>query len=61
MGAGVATGGLSTLGELLIDKVSADDDPCRTALGQAPQGQSKPKGETQKPRSGNLLQGVFGR
>lgn len=61
VGAGVATGGLSTLGELLIDKVSADDDPCRTALGQAPQGQSKPKGETQKPRSGNLLQGVFGR
>jgi len=61
VGAGVATGGLSTLGELLLDKVSGDDDPCRTALGQAPQGQAKPKTETQKPQSGNLLQGIFGR
>ncbi len=34
IGAGVATGGLSTLGELLVDKVVADSDPCRTALGK---------------------------
>ncbi|MDD2466305.1 MAG: AsmA family protein [Desulfobulbus sp.] len=34
LGAGVATGGLSTLGELLIDKVAADGDPCSTALGK---------------------------
>lgn len=34
IGAGVATGGLSTLGELLVDKVAADSDPCRTALGK---------------------------
>lgn len=34
IGAGVATGGLSTLGELLVDKVAADSDPCSTALGK---------------------------
>lgn len=34
IGAGVATGGLSTLGELLVDKVASDSDPCRTALGK---------------------------
>lgn len=34
IGAGVATGGLSTLSELLVDKVAADSDPCRTALGK---------------------------
>ena len=34
IGAGVATGGLSTLGELLVDKVVAGSDPCRTALGK---------------------------
>lgn len=61
VGAGVATGGLSTLGELLLDKVAADDDPCRTALGQAQQAQAKPKAEPQKSQSGNLLQGIFGR
>jgi uncharacterized protein involved in outer membrane biogenesis len=61
VGAGVATGGLSTLGELLLDKVAADEDPCRTALGQAQQAQAKPKAEPQKSKSGNLLQGIFGR
>jgi len=61
VGAGVATGGLSTLGELLLDKVAADEDPCRTALGQAQQAQAKPKAEPQKSQSGNLLQGIFGR
>ena len=69
VGAGFATGGLSTVGELLIDKATGDEDPCRTALGQPQQKQnktqteSKPKQESpQKGKSGgSLLKGVFGR
>lgn len=33
-GAAVASGGLSLLGELIYDKVTADPNPCQTALGQ---------------------------
>lgn len=33
VGAAVATGGLSLLGDLLFDKVAADTSPCQTALG----------------------------
>jgi len=61
VGAGVATGGLSVVGEMLIDKVTADEDPCRTALGLAQQSQAKPKTETKKQSSGGLLKGIFGR
>lgn len=61
VGAGVATGGLSVLGELLIDKVSADEDPCRTALGHQQPNQDQPAAAPQKQGSRNLLQGVFGR
>jgi uncharacterized protein involved in outer membrane biogenesis len=63
IGAGVATGGLSTLGELLVEKVVADEDPCRTALGlkQAAQSQAQPKKEPQKPTPKDLLQGIFSR
>ncbi|WP_310599811.1 AsmA family protein [Desulfobulbus sp.] len=63
VGAGLATGGLSTVGEMLIDKASADEDPCRTALGQAPQGQSKTKTESRPKQEspGSLLKGMFGR
>lgn len=43
VGAGMATGGLSTLGEMLVDKVTADDDPCRTALGQTQSQSGTPK------------------
>ncbi|MCL2790306.1 MAG: AsmA family protein [Desulfobulbus sp.] len=67
VGAGIATGGLSTVGEMLIDKATGDDDPCRTALGQSPQGQNKTKTESksnqesqQKGGPGGLLKGVFG-
>ena len=68
VGAGIATGGLSTVGEMLIDKVTADEDPCRTALGQPQQGQGKAKNEPQpkqknqqKDRAGALIKGMFGR
>lgn len=68
VGAGIATGGLSTVGEMLVDKVTADEDPCRTALGLAQKGQGKPAAESQpkqesqqKQGPGSLLQGVFGR
>jgi len=39
-GAAVATGGLSLLGELLLDRATADDHPCQTALGKT--GTAKP-------------------
>jgi uncharacterized protein involved in outer membrane biogenesis len=56
VGAAVATGGLSLLGELLFDKVTADTSPCRTALGGRAV-KAKPG-----PRSGGgLIEGLFGR
>ncbi len=64
IGAAAATGGLSLLGEKLVDKVTGDADPCRTALGQtqAAKKESQPqKNQPQKQNSGNLFQGIFGR
>ena len=61
VGAGFATGGLSTLGELLFDKVTADDDPCRTALGLPQQTKASQKTERSPKKSGGLLQGLFGK
>jgi uncharacterized protein involved in outer membrane biogenesis len=61
VGAGIATGGLSTLGEVLFDKVTADDDPCSTAL-RSPQPAKTPAKTEQSPKkSGGLLQGLFGK
>jgi AsmA family protein len=61
VGAGIATGGLTTLGEILFDKVTADDDPCSTAL-RAPQPAKTPtKTEPSPKKSGGLLQGIFGK
>ena len=34
VGAGIATGGLSIVGGALLSRVTADEDPCRTVLGQ---------------------------
>ena len=59
VGAAAATGGLSLLGELLIDKVTKDEDPCRAALGQ-PQGREQ-KGQVEKQNGGNFFQNLFGR
>jgi AsmA family protein len=59
VGAPAATGGLSLLGELLVDKATADEDPCRTALGQ-PQIRQQ-KGQAQKQSGGNLFQNLLGR
>lgn len=66
VGAAVATGGLSILGETLVDRFSADSDPCRTALGQSPakaQGERQPKAKGQSHKTGgnSLLRGLFGR
>lgn len=64
VGAAAATGGLSLLGEKLIDKVSADADPCRTALGQSQAAKKEPtqqKNQPQKQNSSNPFQGMFGR
>lgn len=53
VGAAAATGGLSLLGELLLDKVTADSEPCRTALamGTAPA----------KKGGGGFFEDLFGR
>ena len=63
VGAGVATGGLSTIGGLLVDKITADSDPCLTALGksQATQSNSKKGQPAQKvsPEK-QLLRSIFG-
>jgi len=64
VGAAAATGGLSLLGEKLVDKFSADADPCRTALGlsQATKKETpQQKNQPQKQKSGSLFQGMFGR
>ena len=58
VGAAAATGGLSLLGELLADKVTKDENPCRTALGQ-PQARQQ-NGQTQKQSGGNFFQNLFG-
>lgn len=57
-GAAVATGGLSLLGELLVDKLTADSTPCRTALGQTAPRSPVKKG---KKASTSPFEGLFGR
>ena len=42
VGTAVATGGLSLLAEGLLDRVTADVDPCATALGIRPSKRNKP-------------------
>ncbi|KAF0225548.1 MAG: hypothetical protein FD176_234, partial [Rhodospirillaceae bacterium] len=54
VGAATATAGLSLLGELLLDKVMADTNPCRTALAM---GSAAPAGK----RGNGLLESLFGR
>jgi len=53
VGAAAATGGLSLLGELLLDKVTADTEPCRTALAMS----TAPV----KKGGGGFFEGLFGR
>lgn len=64
VGAGVATGGLSTIGGLLVDKMGGDTDPCLTALGKSQTKQpAASKGQPVKKVSPEkqLLQNIFGR
>lgn len=56
LGAAVATGGLSTLGERLL-KQASDPHPCQTALSGKPPPESKPSA----PDPSNLLKGLFGK
>lgn len=48
VGAAVATGGLSLLGEALFDRLTADDTPCRTALGTSVPAKPAVKGDSRK-------------
>ena len=54
VGAAMATGGLSLLGELVIDKFTADSAPCQTALGRPPAKKAPKKGI-------GAFEGLFGR
>ncbi|MCR6631233.1 MAG: AsmA family protein [Magnetospirillum sp.] len=58
-GAAVATGGLSLVGEALFDRLTADGNPCQTALGKVPEKKTG-KGKGRKAEPG-LLDGLFGR
>ncbi|MBC7907797.1 MAG: AsmA family protein [Rhodospirillaceae bacterium] len=57
-GAAIATGGLSLLGELLVDKFTADSTPCRTALGQPA---TRPPAKKGKKAAPGPFEGLFGR
>lgn len=58
-GAAVATGGLSLLGENLLDRLTADSAPCQTAAGKAVVGKTvKPAKAGKKARK---AEGLFGR
>jgi len=54
VGAAMATGGLSLLGELVVDKFTADPTPCLTALGRPPAKKAPKKGI-------GAFEGLFGR
>ena len=66
-GAAVATGGLSLLAQGLLNKSTAESDPCAVALGKEPaqktQPQQEPEPATEKPLDSikNKLKGLFGR
>ena len=51
VGAAAATGGLSLLGEAVMERITADANPCRTALAMGPAATG----------GGGLLEGLFGR
>lgn len=65
VGAAVATGGLSLVGEALFDRLTGDSSPCRTALGAAPakpaDKKAKPGKKGKKAAEPGLLDGLFGR
>jgi AsmA family protein len=54
VGAAVATGGLSLLGELALEKLTADASPCQTALG-------KPARKAARPTVKTRIESLFGR
>jgi uncharacterized protein involved in outer membrane biogenesis len=61
VGVGIATGGLSTLGEFILDKTAADLDPCQTALGLSPQKKSSPQPSSPLKKFSKPLQKLFER
>lgn len=72
IGAALATGGLSVLGQSLMDKSSQDPHPCQTALGKAPAKAAEPApakpaapADSGSPKDtlrgvGKALEGLFG-
>jgi len=64
IGAALATGGLSVLGQALLDRQTRDPHPCRTALGQAPAPEAPARAGAAPagPQEGigRTLEGLFG-
>lgn len=62
VGAAVATGGLSLVGEALFDRITGDATPCKTALGTAtPAKATEKKAKKGKKATPGLLDGLLGR
>ncbi len=65
VGAALATGGLSVLGQALLDRRTRDPHPCQTALGKALPEASGKSGDESKPKGplegiGSAIEGLFG-
>ncbi len=63
VGAAVATGGLSLLGDTLLNEGTKDAHPCRTARGEAPAKSSGPTSDISAPAKafGGAMKGLFGK
>lgn len=58
IGAALATGGLSVLGQALLERQTRDPHPCRTALGQAAPPDSSGRSGDGGNESGSALEGL---
>jgi AsmA family protein len=70
IGAGLATGELSTLAQALVGSAAADPNPCATALGKGPArggaapATAAPAGKEPSKKEGGIggvLKGLFGK
>lgn len=65
IGGAIATGGVSLLAGALFERATADEDPCRTALGLKPARQDAARPATDRDRQeggiGGVIKGLFGR
>ncbi|MBE0532823.1 MAG: AsmA family protein [Rhodospirillales bacterium] len=60
VGAALATGGLSVLGQALLDRTSRDPHPCQTALGDVFPAEASGKSTGTLEGIGNAIENLFG-